>query len=347
MKKLVQFVLDRNYIQHISFWLLSFAILLFHFRVNKPPGLIDYLYTGLYHLALFLGVYINLRIAIPWTLEKGRYLLYFLVLNAILGAMLLFHEFTFGFLADLLFPGFYLISFVDYKGLIPYFVLYLIISSLLHLSKSWFQLVESERLLAQIQKEKFQAELTALKGQIHPHFLFNCLNNLYALSLKQSKDLPEMLLKLSDLMRYMIYEANAEFIPLKNELHHVKNYIALHKLRLNSNQTVELKIEGTVREQKIAPLIFINFIENAFKHGVITGNRLSLIKIHFQVFDDKVMLTVSNPKQQKVEDELSETGEGLGLANVSRRLALRYPAKHRLQFEEDDQQFKVKLELDL
>ena len=345
MNNSTHFIQKSRWIQHLLFWLLSFVILLFHFSVHKPPGAVDYLYTALYHFALISGMYLHLGWGLPRLLNKRRYLWLLFWLGIVIGIMIFIHEFTFSYLASWFFPGYYLISFVDYDNLSLYFLIYLATGTLLHLSKSWFFLLESERRLAQIQKEKFQTELKALKGQIHPHFLFNSLNNLYALSLRNSTDLPNMILKLSDLLRYMIYEVEDDFIPLKKEVEHLENYIDLQKIRLNDHQQVSFQLKGTIGEQKIAPLIFINFIENAFKHGISSSNQPNEIKIKIHTDGEKVLLEVKNSKPSSSELENSKGSTGIGLENVKRRLEMRYPEAHELHIFEDNAHFNVHLSL--
>ncbi|MEM6632348.1 MAG: histidine kinase [Bacteroidota bacterium] len=333
--------------QHVFFWLSSYTVLLFHFSINKPPGAVDYVYTALYHIPLIAGIYLHLNWGLPNLLRSKKYPLLLIWLGLVLGIMIILHEFTFSYISSWFFPGFYLLSFVDYAHLSLYFSIYLILGTLLHLSKSWFFLLESERRLAQIHKEKFQTELKALKGQIHPHFLFNSLNNLYALSLKNSTELPNMILKLSDLLRYMIYEVEDDYIPLQKEVEHLQSYIALQKIRLNENQQVDFQVNGPINDQKIAPLIFINFIENAFKHGMTTHDKSSEIDIKIFTHNEQVVLDVRNSKPHEHGPIKREVSTGIGLENVRRRLEMRYPGTYELQIREDDFQFWVHLSLTL
>ena len=140
------------------------------------------------------------------------------------------------------------------------------------LSKYWFELLESKKILAESEKEKFQNELKALKAQVNPHFLFNSLNTIYSLALNNAKDTPSVILKLSNVLRYMIYESNERLVNLEKELDFISNYIELQKLRIHNPNLVEFLIEGEVTDQQVAPLIFIVFIENAFKHGYSVNN---------------------------------------------------------------------------
>src|SRR5690606_29573907 len=133
---------------------------------------------------------------------------------------------------------------------------------------AWFQLSDSKKRLSIAEKEKLDAELRALKSQINPHFLFNSLNNLYALSLKADEQTPAFILKLSEVMRYMIYESNEDCVSLKKELDFIKNYVDLQKLRSDHKARISFHISGKVGKQKVAPLLFIPFVENSFKHGI-------------------------------------------------------------------------------
>jgi len=193
------------------------------------------------------------------------------------------HIFTFDYLADLLFPNYYLIVFYDYIELLKYFVVYIGLTTLFMLSQSWIDLADSRKELAEKEKELIHNELKALKAQVNPHFLFNSLNSIYSLSLKKSENAPEVILKLSSVLRYMIYESNEQGVALEKEIRFIEDYIDLQKLRTKNPDAVKYRIKGKVKDQKIAPLILIVFIENAFKHGVkgdtVNQNKILLILI--------------------------------------------------------------------
>jgi LytS/YehU family sensor histidine kinase len=256
------------------------------------------------------------------------------------------HVFTFDILSDLVFPGYYLIAFYDHVELFKYFVVYIGITTLFILSKSWFDLIESRQELAEKEKEMIQNELKALRAQINPHFLFNSLNSIYSLALNKKENAPQVILKLSDVLRYMIYESNEAEVDLKKELLFIENYIDLQKLRTKDAKEVCLKVEGTIDDQKVIPLIFIVFIENAFKHGMKGDTKNQYVHIKFTIENNKLEFTAEN--NVGCIDEVEDGSfKGLGLENVKRRLELLYKGGYHLDISQSKKSFVVKLNLTL
>lgn len=192
------------------------------------------------------------------------------------------------------------------------------------------------------EKEQLQTELAFLKSQINPHFLFNTINDIYSLTEQQSEEAPEALLKLSELLRYMLRESNDSFVPLVRELVYLENVIELQKIGQKGHAYIDFEIDGEPGKLNIAPLILINFIENAFKHGVFTSPD-SPIHIHIQLNGNTFHFNITNTINALKKDK---TG-GIGLANVKRRLALIYPNKHKLVVAQDAAHFSVDLKIDL
>lgn len=332
--------------QHLLFWALSFYLLLRIFSGNNAPTRIDYIYNGLFHLTLLPGVYVNLLIFIPRMLGRNKYLLYLLLMMLTIALSSAFNILFFEHLVDYVLPGYYFISYYEFYDIAQFFIAYLGLTTLLKLSKAWFQLSASEKRLSIAEKEKLDAELRALKSQINPHFLFNSLNNLYALSLKEDKQTPAFILKLSEVMRYMIYESNADFVFLKKELNFIKNYVALQKLRSDQRARISFHISGKVGKQKLAPLLFIPFVENSFKHGIKGETGDSYVNIHMEVTGNELLFKVENNKGAVDEVEKGHFN-GIGLTNVRQRLALMYPEKHQLTICDEDKTFSVQLKLTL
>ena len=198
-----------------------------------------------------------------------------------------------------------------------------------------------------IEKEKISAELSFLKSQINPHFLFNTLNNIYALAESKSEETTKAILLLSDLMRYMLYDSSVEKISLEKEIDFMENYIALQRLRLSAKKdiSIDLNIQNDRPGLLIEPLLFIPFVENAFKHGITyqghSAIKISLLAsnnvIDFKTFNHKMPeqnITGSRPKHS-----------GIGLKNVKRRLELLYPDKYDLVIEESEKTFETRLTL--
>ena len=211
--------------------------------------------------------------------------------------------------------------------------------SMLRFLKDWFEL-EAKR--KEIENEKLVTELRFLKEQINPHFLFNTLNNLYYLAHTNSPNTKNVIEKLSQMMRYMIYEANNEQVPVSKEIEYIKNYIDLEKLRLEDDFPIELSINGDYSNLKIVPLIFITFLENAFKHGASNSGNKSWVKVSFDFDGNHCTYIVSNSKNEK-ESIIEKSG--IGLKNTMRRLNLSYKKEHDLRIEEDENNYLVKLEI--
>lgn len=199
--------------------------------------------------------------------------------------------------------------------------------------------------------EKLEAELKFLKTQIHPHFLFNTLNNLYALTLKKDDQAPEMVLKLSELINYMLYECNADKVPLEKEINFSKNYIEIEKMRHDNNLEVNMSVSGPINEVKIAPMIILPFLENSFKHGVNEALEKSWISFQVSVekgpMTDKFILKVENTKSETQNLLKNGGGEGIGLVNVRRRLDLLYKNNYILSTHDDEGFYLVILEVNL
>ncbi|RVU02975.1 histidine kinase [Mucilaginibacter limnophilus] len=190
-----------------------------------------------------------------------------------------------------------------------------------------------------------QAELSFLKGQIHPHFLFNTLNNLYALSLGQSKQTPQVILGLSNILRYMLYECNTAQVMLKRDVEILQSYVALEKIRYEERLDLNFNINGDARQQKVTPLLMLPLIENAFKHGVSETVDAPWINIELQIKSDQLLLKVSNSKAKTVSNK--QAFENVGLANLQKRLDLLYPKRFSLELCDEADVYIAILQLNL
>lgn len=200
-----------------------------------------------------------------------------------------------------------------------------------------------------VEKTKNQeAELQLLKGQLNPHFLFNTLNNLYGLSVIKSDKLPGLMLKLSDLLRYSLYQTKDARVPLRQELTYLQNYLELERLRLDDKIDLSLQIEGDPQEYQVAPMLLIVFLENAFKHFGSTAGQAAFIQINISVVADQLRFSCINSKDtQAVVSPREQNASGIGLANVRQRLALLYPRQYRLDVQDHKTTFSVDLNLSL
>jgi len=205
-------------------------------------------------------------------------------------------------------------------------------------TEAWFR---SQKLRQEIENERLQSELKMLRFQVNPHFLFNTLNNIYTLVYKKADTAPEAVLKLSNLMRYMLYESDSENVLLEKELNYITNFIELQKLRLAQHHKVHFSILGESNRHRIAPLLLIPFIENAFKHSAkAIDNSEVNIKIHINhQCLEFICINDYKPNQQ------TKVHSGVGLQNAKKRLQLLYPDNHTLEINATNNKFSVYLQL--
>jgi hypothetical protein len=193
-----------------------------------------------------------------------------------------------------------------------------------------------------------EAELNFLKGQLHPHFLFNTLNNLYALTLNQSPQSPSVVMGLAEILRYMLYEANTEVVQLERDISILKSYIELEKIRYEERLDINFSVNGLSPELKIAPLLILPLVENAFKHGASEQIGQAWINMDLRVKNNTLKFKISNskPEQSAPKDDRAHH-VSIGLANVRKRLDILYPSAHQLKILEEEDVFAVILEMDL
>ncbi len=216
----------------------------------------------------------------------------------------------------------------------------IIVSGLLRLYIEWRK---NEDLRKKVENEKVSSELQFLKTQLNPHFLFNSLNAIYSLSVKNSNRTSDAIISLSELMRYMLYEADNDMVPLNKELEYIKNYVQLQRLRLSDSANVKLKISGEDKGKKVPPLLFISFIENAFKYGTDFKGR---------TYVNIILLIEEKTIHFKVENKIGahrghNKNSGVGLENIKNRLKLLYPNSHELKITNTGEMYLVDLILQL
>lgn len=192
-----------------------------------------------------------------------------------------------------------------------------------------------------------EAELNLLKAQIHPHFLFNTLNNLYALTLNNSPKSPEIVMGLSEILRYMLYECNVDRVPLKKDIAMLENFILLEKMRYEGRLDFNFSQEGDLTNHEIAPLLLLPLVENAFKHGVGEKVGQAWINIELALVQEVLKFKINNSKPEKTIKQTSEKVGNIGLENVKRRLELIYPGAYELKIFDEEEVFVVILKIDL
>ncbi len=220
-------------------------------------------------------------------------------------------------------------------------VLFLMIwtlSSALELIKQW---QNTEQRAAQAEADKTNAELSFLKAQINPHFLFNTLNNIYSLSVSNNSHTPEAILKLSNIMRYVTDEASQHFVPLQSEVDGARNYIDLQRLRVNDKATINFSVSGNLDGKQVAPLLLMSFIENAFKYG-ISNHEPFVIDMKVSVEKETIVFFCQNTI---FKNEQEAERNGIGIANTKKRLEHLYPYKHLLSITSQGNLYTVQLTL--
>lgn len=219
------------------------------------------------------------------------------------------------------------------------------LSILIGLKFAWDALTKQREVLA-LKNFIKESELQFLKSQINPHFLFNNMNNLYAYAVEKSSKTPEIILELSSVLRYMLYECKARFVPLTKEINHLEDYVNLSKLHIEGRGEVSIEIENRISNYRIAPLILTVFVENAFKHSASsqTENILIVIKVTISDVGKLHFSCVNTYMEQSNTDSLDS---GIGLINVRKRLDLIYPNSHELHVFTKENEYYVDLTIDL
>ncbi|SEI39199.1 GHKL domain-containing protein [Dyadobacter sp. SG02] len=240
----------------------------------------------------------------------------------------------------------------DFPGLnlllywVPFLTIGLSIGALIKLFR---MSTKKELEAAKTQAAQSQSELHLLQSQLSPHFLFNTLNNMYGLSITQHEKIPSLILKLSDLLRYSVYEANETYVPLKDELAYIHNYIDFEQLRIGDRLELKTDIETlSSNDIRIAPMLLIVFIENAFKHSKNTSEPKVFIEIRLKIWGNSILFYLKNSHNRSIANEQTvEKHSGFGLANVKKRLQLLYPNQHDLAIENEENHYTVNLRLNL
>lgn len=340
---------------HGLIWLAFFSLpLLFRPRFGSEP------HSGIFRLPMplpmvvnnifmVIAFYVNLLVLMPRFFNKKRWLYYALFTSLFILASFWLHDLSRGL--EGLFGSsrpfnayrprprggfeFRQFSFLYTLGLIW------AVSMVYHLLG---QLQASRRHAEQVKASALQAELSFLKAQINPHFLFNTLNNIYALTLKQSEDAPKAVMKLSNLMRQFTDDTSVEFVPLDEELHFIRDYVELQQLRLSEKTTINCNLTESEKPLRIAPRLLIPFIDNAFKYGV-SNRTVSSIDIDLHVEGNTLHFSVRNAIHANNAER--QASSGIGLENVKRRLELLYEGRHTLTQEQTDAHYHLKLTLTL
>lgn len=332
----------RQVLLHIVVWI-AIVTLFMYIGTNGNivhATIVVFMYFGLINISIF---YINYLLILPTFLNQKKYLwcaLAMLVLVLVFGFIKCGLAYYFYDIVLVRGEKKHVMSFWDYYSSAAFVSCFFIfLSTILKFVADWFK---NEKIKSNLENEKLISELAFLKSQINPHFLFNSLNNIYSLAYQKSEKTPEAVLKLSEIMRYMLYESNENKVSLSDEIRYLENYIELQKLRFKDNAYIKFEVDGDIQNQKITPLVLISFVENAFKHGVATDKE-NPITIVLNVSGNKLFFQVINKKNNQNKDE---TG-GIGLQNVKRRLELLYKGQYRFHIEDNEEIYNCELYLNL
>lgn len=217
-------------------------------------------------------------------------------------------------------------------------IIFFIYSLLIRFAINWY---ENQKMQAEFINQKQISELALLRSQVNPHFFFNTLNNIYSLVYQKSEDAPEAVMKLSSIMRYMLYDATTDKVLLEKEIEYLKSFIELEKLRLRNKDFVSLEITGSAEGHTVAPMLLIPFVENAFKHASRTVAAPG-IRVILEIRPGEMIFEVKNFIRKNQHAPKDQQG-GIGLINIRRRLELLYPQKYSLEIKTDEDVFSIKL----
>lgn len=336
---------------HIIFWLGSIVLLSLIFHFNEKGINLNLVGKALVtNIGFAIAVYFNLYVLVPKFLKQKNYIFYFFWLIVILSLTSLLIQLLFIYPLHGLFRTSGQFNSFNTNLHSAFFfatLVYILTTSFLKFIKEWLSLQDLNFKIGKIERQKLEAELKSLKGQLNPHFLFNSLNNIYSLALTKSDKVPDLILKLSELMRHIIYESRENYISLKKEIEFVINFIALQKIRTSDQTKIDFQILGEIPSAKIAPLLFEPFIDNAFKHGLPGTNNLDFISIKFS-FEEKNYLIFSLKNNFENVENWNKKNSGIGIENVKQRLKYLYHKKeYNLKIDKENHLFSVSLKVKL
>jgi sensor histidine kinase YesM len=332
--------INRRPVYHSLFWLVLYGTMVgTSLRQGIPlqTTLCNETIQAIFFAAL---VYFNLLFLIPNYLAKHAFIYFGLVLAA----------------CAIVTPIEVLVLYLVYSGAPEIqdnvrdqqFSIYLVnvfvtlLATVLRVVMDWWRYQNEKQVLM---TQTMQSELRFLKSQINPHFLFNTLNNLYALTLKKSDKAPEIVLKLAEIMRYMLYECNERRVHLSKEIHYLYNYLDLERLRQPKDADIRFVVEGHVSEQLVAPLLFVPFVENSFKHGLNHLTNGGFVRLRLSVQGEDLEFFIENSKVEQMPRPSHPRSGGIGLTNVRQRLQMLYPDNYDLEISEEPHRYAVTLRL--
>lgn len=331
---------------HIIFWcaVLLFFTFFFGFESNDDNYILSF---SLFLMPITIATtYVSIYKLIPDYLIKKKYFLFGLysVYTLIISGYLLLVSvfFGLGYLSDFVYSNMSQLSRSLFFVMIAVYLIVIIVSAFKLLKLNLKHAEKTKKLETKILETQLklkEQELNYLKMQIHPHFLFNTLNTMYGFALKKADETPEMILKLSNLLDYLLYQVDKPFVLLTDEINHIKDYIELEKMRFNNTLDVNIKCDNILETSKIAPMLLLPFIENSFKHGSLKNGVLS-INIDLSCDENTINFYIDNTSSKS-----EHTKKGIGLENMQKRLDLLYKDKYTLTIDNTIDLYKVQLKL--
>ena len=353
-KNLIDWIIQNRVVSHLIFWFSLFISLPILAALNE--GSVEKtLVSGLSFLPAQLSAsYFLIYYQVPKLLFKKKYLKFGVSFLISAYTLLVISKLLNMYLTKLFVPDYF-----EYKSLIEiltspfhlavvYFPSVYVFVFLMFMTKVFKDRFEERHQLEVLQKEKANTELKFLKAQTNPHFLFNTLNNLYSLTLEQSEKAPEVVLKLSGMLDYMLYQCKDPEVPLKKEIALIKDYIDLESLRYGEKLTLNFTHQLHSPDVMIAPLILISFVENAFKHGASNNLKNTIIEIDLTTNRDRLYFKVFNTLANNGQSDMkNESHSGIGFSNSQRQLELNYKNNYNLKSVKTDHDFQVVLTINL
>jgi two-component system, LytTR family, sensor kinase len=325
---------------HVAFWAVIFVSLAIDSLEYARYDTLGYLQNLFLRNGLLIALtYVNLYYLLPRFYHAGRKILYWMLLTACVGVfVMIYNNFLFNVIP--LFLRSETENKLWFQAASNFFLAcrYLFISVLFSYIKEWF---DQEKKVREMQIEKLKAESAYLRAQINPHFLFNTMNNLYGLSLRKSEKAPEIILRLSGMMDYMLHDNTDEKVLLSKDVEHLLNYIEIEKIRQRENAAITFTVTGNITGQRIIPLLFLPLVENAFKHGVNSGVACPRFDGKIIVSNGHVEFTMEN--NFKKLPPRNGIRSGIGIQNLQKRLHLFYEGKHTFSMKQTDSHYSVTL----
>jgi len=336
--------IDEYKLHHILLWSLY---LIFWIVVFRPGVEISDIVINSFAIVTIHALisYINLSVLVKILLVHKQYIIYFISILLVISMGAFIQMAVFILLntlpqaqkTELVTLGFFINSAIA----ITYTVA---ITMSLKLVKYWY---EKEQMAKTLKDLNRQTELLYLQAQINPHFLFNSLNSIYGMALKKSDQTPQLILKLSEILRYVLYEGKDQYVSLSNEIKYLQSYIDLEKTRYEGNVDISLEIKGDTEQFEIASMILIPFVENSFKHGLRARTGDMFLRLTIEVIDNQLFVDIVNskPKSIQTDDPKENSYGGIGIENVKRRLSMIYPKQHKLKIINTHDTYRVYLEI--